>query len=380
MNHERGAIQDVFRPLNTNIEHFSMFWDRTIQSFSSFDAMDSLSQLVLGAATAEAVMGRKAGNRAILWGAIGGTIPDLDVLCRPFVDVVTGMDWHRGFSHSLLFFVLFAPMLGWLISKVHKGKWGSPGQWAWAMFLTFFTHALLDCFTTWGTQLFYPLDTRVAWHTVFVADPLYTVPFLIAVVWVLTVRRTKPRRQWVNWIGLALSSGYLALTAIHKGIADDAFEARFAASDMNIEYWESRPTPLNTILWMVQAKSGDGYYVGYYSILDRQAPEDIELFYVQQTKELLAPFNNNEKLERLKFLSQGYYCAREKEDGTIQFVDLRFGQPKEISPTGEGFVFGFDLVPNEDGTLTITQSTESEPDPEVAKAGIAQLWERIQGI
>ena len=42
--------------------------------------MDSLTQVVLGAAVGEAALGKKIGNRAIVWGGIAGTIPDLDVL------------------------------------------------------------------------------------------------------------------------------------------------------------------------------------------------------------------------------------------------------------------------------------------------------------
>ena len=42
--------------------------------------MDSLTQIVLGAAVGEATLGRKVGNKALLWGAIAGTIPDLDVV------------------------------------------------------------------------------------------------------------------------------------------------------------------------------------------------------------------------------------------------------------------------------------------------------------
>jgi len=42
--------------------------------------MDSITQIVLGAAVGDAVLGKKIGNRAMVWGAIAGTIPDLDVL------------------------------------------------------------------------------------------------------------------------------------------------------------------------------------------------------------------------------------------------------------------------------------------------------------
>ena len=64
--------------------------------------MDSLTQIVLGAACGEAVAGRKLGNRAMLWGAIGGTIPDLDVFAGFFTDEITSTAFHRGFMHFCL--------------------------------------------------------------------------------------------------------------------------------------------------------------------------------------------------------------------------------------------------------------------------------------
>ena len=65
--------------------------------------MDSLSQIVLGAAVGEAALGKKVGNRAILWGAIAGTLPDMDVLLRFFVDEITATQWHRGFRIPFCF-------------------------------------------------------------------------------------------------------------------------------------------------------------------------------------------------------------------------------------------------------------------------------------
>lgn len=76
--------------------------------------MDSLTQIVLGAACGEAVAGRKLGNRAMLWGAIGGTIPDLDVMAEFLTDRMTAMAFHRGFMHSLLFAALAPWMLAFL--------------------------------------------------------------------------------------------------------------------------------------------------------------------------------------------------------------------------------------------------------------------------
>lgn len=78
--------------------------------------MDSLTQIVLGAACGEAVAGRKLGNRAMLWGAIGGTIPDLDVMAEFFTDRMTAMAFHRGFMHSFL----FAALAPWLLALLAR--------------------------------------------------------------------------------------------------------------------------------------------------------------------------------------------------------------------------------------------------------------------
>ena len=82
--------------------------------------MDSLTQIVLGAAVGEAVLGRKVGNKAILYGAIAGTIPDLDIFASYFTDTVSALAIHRGFTHSILFSVLFAPVfVGWCLVMKH---------------------------------------------------------------------------------------------------------------------------------------------------------------------------------------------------------------------------------------------------------------------
>jgi inner membrane protein len=340
--------------------------------------MDSLSQLVLGAATAEAIAGKKVGNKAVLWGAIGGTIPDLDVFLRPFVNDIHGIDWHRGISHSFLFFILISPLLGRMVSRIYKNKQGSAKFWSWVMFATLVTHVLLDCFTTWGTQLFWPLQTRVAWHTVFVADPMYTVPLLLSVLAVLFIKRTKISRQVVNWVGLSVSSAYLALTVVHKNLANDAFERAFAAQGINVEYYESRPTPLNTILWSGTAKSGDGYYVGYYSLFDKLPPEEMKLVYVPANHELATPFENEKDVKQLIFLTQGFYAVESAEPGVV-INDLRFGQVAPIDGSEAQIVFGFHVVPK-NGSVEIVQNEQPSPSGDEASQMLKALFSRLKGI
>ncbi|MEY3520684.1 MAG: hypothetical protein RLZZ177_1399, partial [Pseudomonadota bacterium] len=61
--------------------------------------MDSLSQLALGAAVSVAVMGRRTAVwKSALWGAVAGTLPDLDVLIDQG-DVIRNMVLHRAESH-----------------------------------------------------------------------------------------------------------------------------------------------------------------------------------------------------------------------------------------------------------------------------------------
>lgn len=142
--------------------------------------MDSLTQIVLGAAVGEAVLGKKIGNKAMLYGAIAGTIPDLDVISSFFTDTVTALEIHRGFTHSILFSVIFAPIFALVVLKFEKYK--NFKDWTLLFFWAFITHPILDAQTTWGTQLFWPLDIRLAFKNVFVVDPLYTIPFIIFVL------------------------------------------------------------------------------------------------------------------------------------------------------------------------------------------------------
>src|SRR5699024_5177561 len=130
---------------------------------------DSLTQIVLGAPVGEAVLGKKIGNKAMLYGAVAGTIPDLDVFVDSVTDMVSALEIHRGFTHSILFSLLLAPVFGWLVSRYERHK--NVRDWSWLFFWCLLTHPLLDAFTTWGTQLFWPLDIRVAFKTIFVIDP-----------------------------------------------------------------------------------------------------------------------------------------------------------------------------------------------------------------
>ena len=330
--------------------------------------MDSLTQIVLGAAVGEAVLGKKVGNKAMLYGAIAGTIPDFDTFASHFTDTVTALEIHRGFTHSIVFSVVFAPIFGWLVSRWEKtASWKN---WSWLFFWGFLTHPLLDAHTTWGTQLFWPLDLRLAYKNIFVIDPLYTLPFLVFVILAMRKKRTSQKRRKLNNLGLIISSAYMLLTLILKGITYQKFTD--ALQQQNIQYSEieTKPSPFNTILWTANVDIKDAYLIGHYSFFDAQP---IQFTAYPKNHEWLEDLKDEENVQRLIKITKGWYTIT-KENEKLYLNDLRFGL-LGFSPSAKNFTFSFQLE-KKNGKVIIT---EKEKDTRDAKKLLSELWERILG-
>ena len=376
--------------------------------------MDSLTQIVLGAAVGEVVLGKKVGNKAILWGAVAGTIPDLDVLSKYFVDEVSALEMHRGFSHSILFGILFAPVFAVLVKKQERiflsvffiammsvfflgqeeliGKGISIAAlvgllfgayklkptreeittWDWTklMFVGLVTHPLLDAHTAWGTQLFWPLEYRIAYKNIFVVDPLYTLPFLAFLILAMIQNRESKKRRFYNSMGLIISSVYMLLTIGFKGIS--YFKFINSLETQNIEYTEvrTRPTPMNSILWSANVETKDSYYVGMYSLLDDD--DNIEYLRFEKNHGALDNFKNEEKIQRLIKIAKGWYTIDELEGDTLIYNDLRFGQ------IGIGidkpFVFSYKIWRDDEGNLQLIEA------PKTMKGGSKMIGELLSRI
>lgn len=286
--------------------------------------MDSLTQIVLGASVGEAVLGKKVGNKAMLWGAIAGTIPDLDVFIKYFTDDITSTLLHRGFSHSLLFCILLSPILGWLTSKIYKKQEVSMKSWSWLFFWCLVTHPLLDAHTTWGTQFFWPFEYRLAYKNIFVADPLYTIPFLVCTLIALFIKRTNPKRSKINKIGLIISTSYMALTFIFKGISHYQFQEALNKKGISYIEMDTKPTPLNTILWNAQVETSSGFISGYYSLFDNK--EINFLKEIPKNHDLLDPYKDQKVIKQLIKISDGWYYVEKIDDSQLMFTDIRFGR------------------------------------------------------
>jgi len=179
--------------------------------------MDSVTQIVLGGAVAATIGYKQLGRSSLVIGAVLATLPDLDIFL-PAKDAVTSFTEHRGFSHSL--FVLFP--FAFLCFSILKLKFNSHiisnQRLFWLCCLVLITHPLLDAFTSYGTQLFWPLAVQpIAVASIFAIDPLYTLPLLIGCTYLwwagkadtADIKNKKARR--INHLGLILSSSCLLL-------------------------------------------------------------------------------------------------------------------------------------------------------------------------
>ena len=285
--------------------------------------MDSLTQIVLGASVAEATLGKKIGNKAIVLGAIAGTIPDLDIVTRFFVDDLTASVMHRGFSHSLIFPFVAAPILAWILKKIYSSYTDvSFNDWFKMFFLAIITHPILDAQTTWGTQLFWPFEWRVAIENIFIIDPIYTLPFLTFLILTAFQDKLSKKRKLYNSLGLIISSAYLLITLSFKGVAH--YNIAKGLKENNIEYKDinTRATYFNSILWSSQIELEDSYIFTYYSLFDKSKPIFTKKF--PKNHNMLQPFIDEKKIQQLIILSNGHYLMTNENDELI-FWNLKLG-------------------------------------------------------
>ncbi|WP_458524475.1 metal-dependent hydrolase [Onishia taeanensis] len=290
--------------------------------------MDSITQMLLGGAIGGAVLGRRLGRRAVIGGAVLGTLPDLDVLID-YGDAVADYTYHRGFSHSLFVLAGLATLLTALAVRLARGRGGglstiAPGHW-WAYFtLCLLTHPLLDAFTTYGTQLWWPLTTPpVSWASIFIIDPLYTLPLLAAALVGLIGGRVVSASR----IGLAISCAYLAFGLVAKSLIDDRLSPVLAERGLEAAPRLIQPTPFNTLLWRATIVDGEAYHETLIGLLD-DAPPRLETFRRGATLEDAA--QATAAGARLTWFAGPFlrYATQELGDETtLVATDLRLGFP-----------------------------------------------------
>lgn len=281
--------------------------------------MDSLSQIVLGASMAHVVLGGKLGRRALLLGAVGGTLPDLDVLV-PYADAIESFTYHRSWSHSLFVLTLISFPVAWLCKRFIRMADVPYARWWLASWLVLVTHPLLDGFTVYGTQIWWPLDVSpTAWGSVFIIDPIYTLPLVIGVA--MAWRRRWSQARPVVVASLLISTGYLGWTLFAQHVTQQRVAATLARSDITASHVLIAPLPFS-LLWRVVVVTDEHYLEGYGSLLDSEPQIDLQRYDNgrQSCKQWLALG----PVQRMDWFTNGLFALSVRGDQLV-LTDLRMG-------------------------------------------------------
>jgi len=286
--------------------------------------MDSISQAALGAAVGVAVMGRRTAPwKAAAWGALVGTLPDLDALID-HGDPVSNMTFHRAESHALFWLTLAAPPIAAAIARL-QGEWGLFKRWWLAVWLVLITHPLLDGMTVYGTQLLLPFsDHPFALGSIFIIDPLYTLPLIAGLVVALR-RDGDARGQRWNRAGLWASCAYLAWTAAAQAWVRADVEQTLAAQGQPAQQLLVTPAPFSSLLWRIVVITPDDRYLeGFRSLLDGARAPRLDPF--ERGTPLPQAYRAHWHLQRMVWFTQGFYKLRRDGNDAVVLTDLRMGQ------------------------------------------------------
>jgi inner membrane protein len=236
--------------------------------------MEPVTQALLGAAVGEAVAGPTLGRRALVWGALIGMMPDLDVLAAPLHGGYGEWLYHRGTTHSLWFGFVAGPAIAWLLWRWRDPKRHTPYRaWAWLAILALVTHPILDGFTPYGTQLFAPFwRERFAWNGVAIVDPLYTIPLAIGVAMAASRRFGTGVACRPLVVSLGVTTAYLFAGVGLNLYAEERVRHALHEEGWQVERVRVYPTVLQPWARHFVARTDAGLLLGWYSATQPDCP------------------------------------------------------------------------------------------------------------
>jgi inner membrane protein len=311
-------------------------------------------------------MGRRTKPwKAAAIGALAGTLPDLDAFYN-HGDPVSNMTYHRANSHAL-FWQTLASLPVALVAAKGLREMHQFGRWWLTVWLALITHALLDLTTVYGTQLLLPFtDTPFAIGSMFIIDPLYTLPLLIGIV--LALRLSDVRGWRWNMAGLVLSTAYLGWSMVAQHHVKSIAEESLRAQGHEVEHLLVTPAPLNTILWRVVAMTPQGYLEGFHSLFDRERTITFNSF--PRGEKLYDTLRGNRHVDRIAWFTHGFFKMSER-DGRAVITDLRMGQEPYYS-------FNFIVAERQSPTFASVTPRSLREMPDIGSA-FGWLWRRILG-
>jgi len=331
--------------------------------------MDPLSQAAIGAAAAQS--GSRATDlRHALWiGALAGMAPDLDVFIRSDTDPLLALEYHRQFTHSLLFVPFGALICAVAFYPVARKYLTFRMVWVCSV-LGYGTHGLLDACTTYGTQLLWPLsDTRFAWHNVSVIDPLFTLPLLALLI--ISAARQQPK--WAIY-GLCWAISYLGFGLVQHQRALSAAEQIVASRGHVPIRLGVKPGFANLLVWKAIYEFEDRYYVDAVRVgvaptfFPGQSAQKLNL---KRDFPSLEPSSQQARdIERFRWFSDDWLAVDDEDPRLI--VDMRYSQiPNQIKGLW-GIKINTDAPESAHVTWTIQRETTQEQ--------LGVFWNQIAGM
>lgn len=314
--------------------------------------MDSLTHIALGATIGEIALGKKIGNKAMLYGAIIGSIPDIDVIFTPFIEPTKAVIFHRGISHSILVASILVPIIAYTLSKFDKINNINFKDWAVFTLLTYSSHIFIDCFNTYGTGIFEPFSNyRVAYDAMAIIDIFFLFPLLLFIIWALFVAYKKKIRRIFASISLLTSSLILVFSIINKEAITQKAINQLELQGIKYCRLITTPAPLSNFLWTIVAEDEDGFWLGYLANFNKT--EKVNFRHISRNSDYIIGIEETTQIRNIKRFSKGFYSVEKDSIGKIWMHDLRYASLDFDNERSYVFSFG---ISKENGEVKVTRA------------------------
>lgn len=284
--------------------------------------MNIISQFVLGAAVGSLVASKKMGNKAVLWGGLCALIPSLDWLLSFLFETTTAIYIYGGVTHSFVFCVLFAPIMGWVVRKF-VGDGCSIILCSCLALCCMLVHCLTDVFSIVGVGLLEPFShKRFSLAILSDFDWISMIPLVAAFVAVFFVKDCR-QKAMVSWFGLFLFVVYVAFSFLNKLSVQSQFEQKLEEQNLRYSRTEVFPVSGAMFMWNCIAQDRDGFWICNQSNLSKN---DFEMNLALRNDYYLFEVEANPSVRRLEAYSKFYYVVEPKSDRSVVLHDLRFGK------------------------------------------------------
>lgn len=332
--------------------------------------MDPLTQGVVGSVAAQQGVKKEHIVTASALGFFSAMTPDLDVFIRSATDPLLALEFHRQFTHSLFFIPIGGFICAFFFYFLFAKRRGLGFKQTY-LFCTLgiATHGLIDACTTYGTLLFWPLsDMRVAWNTISIIDPIFTLPLLFMILYGALKKNTFVARVALFWIIFYFSFGL-----IQRERAESVGLELAKSRGHNPIKLEAKPSFANLLVWKTIYSVNSVYYVDAVRVgLSNKIYEGESIKKLDVAKDFpdLSPQSQQAKdIERFRWFSNDYLALSPYFPNRI--IDMRYSMlPNQIRG-----MWGVEINPSASDTEHVAYVVDRDRN----KYTTSILWSMIKG-